>query len=233
MLLFQKFGSNASSEPGSNSALNIEGSFCSLFVPHGGREVLAGVDDLVSASVDVQTGLLHLHSELPHHGGALRFIFISLHLAFQFLSVVVGFLISLGEGMVEYSPHAVVPETAEVRLGSLLLFNGNCNNFDLVVSQTDFYFKPRRHHELVSIDGVVIVGVLLLNLLHVTLHLLLGIHAFHVLHLLLVGVHATHVFLVHLAFHLTVHFLGKLITSRVVLQRLLDFLLSFLHTKSL
>ena len=132
MLLFQKFGSNASSEPGSNSALNIEGSFCSLFVPHGGREVLAGVDDLVSASVDVQTGLLHLHSELPHHGGALRFIFISLHLAFQFLSVVVGFLISLGEGMVEYSPHAVVPETAEVRLGSLLLFNGNCNNFDLI-----------------------------------------------------------------------------------------------------
>jgi len=53
MLLFQKFGCDAASEPSSDSALNIEGSFCSLFVPHGGREVLAGVDDLVGASVDV------------------------------------------------------------------------------------------------------------------------------------------------------------------------------------
>ena len=132
MLLFQKFRSDAAGEPCSDSTLNIESSFGTLFVPHGRREVLAGVDDLVSASIDVQTGLLHLHSELSHHGGALSFIFISLHLTFKLLSMVVGFLISLREGVMENGTDAVVPETAEVWLGSLLFFNGNCNNFDLI-----------------------------------------------------------------------------------------------------
>jgi len=111
----------------------------------------------------------------------------------------------------ENGSDAVVPETAKVWLGSLLFFNSNCNNFDLVVSEADFNFKPRRHYKLVSIDRVIIVRILLLNLLHVALHLLLRIHSFHVVHLLLlVGVHAIHVFLIHLAFHLTVHFLGEL-----------------------
>jgi hypothetical protein len=132
MLLFQKFGSDAASEPGSDSALNVESSLSALLVPHGGGEVLLRVDDLVSASIDVQAGLLHLHSELPHHGGALRFIFISLHLAFQLLSMVVSLLVSLGEGVMKDSSDAVVPETAEVWLGSLLFLNGNSNNFDLI-----------------------------------------------------------------------------------------------------
>jgi hypothetical protein len=132
VLLFQKFRSDAAGEPGSNSALNIEGGLGTLLVPHGRREVLAGVDDLVGASVNVKAGLLHLHSELSHHGSALSFIFISLHLTFKLLSVVVSFLISLREGVMENGTDAVVPETAEVWLGSLLFFNGNCNNFDLI-----------------------------------------------------------------------------------------------------
>jgi len=118
MLLFQKFRCDAASEPSSDSALNIECSFGTLFVPHGRREVLAGVDDLVSASVDVQARFLHLHSKLSHHGGALSFIFISLHLTFQLLGMVVSFLISLREGVMENSSNAVVPETAEVWLRS-------------------------------------------------------------------------------------------------------------------
>jgi len=47
--------------------------------------------------------------------------------------MVVSFLISLSEGVMENGSNAVVPETAKVCLRSLLLFNGNCHNFDLVV----------------------------------------------------------------------------------------------------
>jgi hypothetical protein len=45
--------------------------------------------------------------------------------------MVVGRLVSLGEGMMESHASSVVAETAEVRLWSLLLFHCNSHNFDL------------------------------------------------------------------------------------------------------
>jgi len=131
-------------------------------------------------------------------------------------------LIGLSEGVMVNSSDTVVPETAEVCLRSLLFFNGHCNDFDLVICKSDFNFKSGWHYELISVDGIIIVRVLLLDLFHISLHLLLlGIHAFHV-HLLL-RIHSSHISFDG-SFHLTVHLsFRELIIAGAILQRLLGF----------
>ena len=78
-------------------------------------------------------------------------------------------------------------------------------NTYLVICKSDFNFKSGGHYELISVNGIIIVRVLLLDLFlfHISLHLLLvGIHAFHV-HLLL-RIHSSHICFDG-SFHLSVH----------------------------
>jgi len=61
-------------------------------------------------------------------------------------------LISLSESMMESNAISIVSETSKVGLGSLLLFDCNSHDFDLVVSQTDLYLKLVGHNKLVSLN---------------------------------------------------------------------------------
>ena len=86
-------------------------------------------------------------------------------------------LISLCEGVVVCDAVAIVAETTEVRLRALLLLHGHCHDFDLIVGEADLNFKLWRHLELISLNGVVVVLLLLSNLVtflhHLLFHLLL------------------------------------------------------------
>ena len=47
---------------------------------------------------------------------------------------------------------AIVTETTEVALGSLLLLDGDSHNFDLVVSETDLNLELVWHDELIGFN---------------------------------------------------------------------------------
>jgi hypothetical protein len=149
-------------KPSANSALNKETDLFALFRPHVAREVLAGVNDFVITTVDEKTRGFHLAALLTHHVSRLGLVLVSLDLALELVRVVVGDLIGLGESVVEGNSWAVVSETAEVGLGTLLLVNSDSDDFDLVIGHPDFYLKFVWHHELISLDWVVIIWLLLL-----------------------------------------------------------------------
>ena len=152
------------SEPSSDAALDVEGSFLSLFEPHDAAEVLLGVNYFVVSPVNEQARFLHLGALLAHHVGGLRFVLVGLDLAFVLVGVVVHNLVCLGERVVVRDARTVIAVTAEVRLGSGLLLDLNSYDFDLVVGQTNLHLELVRHHELVSLDRVVVVLLLLLGL---------------------------------------------------------------------
>ena len=78
--------------------------------------------------------------------------------------MVVGNLVCLSESVVVGDTRTVVPKATKVWLGSLLLFDENCHNLDLVVVESNFNFKLAWHHKLICLYRVVVV-LLLLNLL--------------------------------------------------------------------
>lgn len=86
-------------------------------------------------------------------------------------------LIGLREGMMVCDAIAVVAEATEVRLGALLLLNGDSHDFDLVVGEADFDLKLGRHLEFVSFNRIIVILLLLGHLVtflhHLLLHLLL------------------------------------------------------------
>ena len=87
-------------------------------------------------------------------------------------------LIRLSEGVMIRDARAIVTETTEVAFGSLLLFNGDSDNFDLVVSEADLNFELVWHDEFVSFDRIVVILLLFSHLVpllahHLLLHLLL------------------------------------------------------------
>ena len=89
-------------------------------------------------------------------------------------------LICLSEGVMVSDTISVISKATEVGLRPLLLFNGDSDNLDLVVSKSDFDLKLVGHDELISLNGVVVVLLLLSHLLvaflllhHLLLHLLL------------------------------------------------------------
>lgn len=59
-------------------------------------------------------------------------------------------LVRLRERVMVGNPIAVIFETSEVGLRSLLLFNFDCHNFSLVVSKSDLDFKLVGHDEFVG-----------------------------------------------------------------------------------
>jgi hypothetical protein len=61
-------------------------------------------------------------------------------------------LISLGEGVMICDTSAIVTETTEVALGSLLLLDGDSHNFDLIVSETDLNLELVWHDELIGFN---------------------------------------------------------------------------------
>ena len=137
---FSKGIGTLSSEPGSNSALNVESRVFSLLAPHLlGEVALVWSDDLVVSSVQVEAGLLalnakahvHLDAHFAHHHRRLCLVFISLNDPLVFLWVIVSLLICLGESMVISLPSPVVSETSKVCLGLLLLLNFNGYSFYL------------------------------------------------------------------------------------------------------
>jgi hypothetical protein len=69
-------------------------------------------------------------------------------------------------------PCFVVPETANVRLGSALLFDFNCHNLDLVVCKADLNLKHCWHNEFISLDRIEIMFLLLLGAWYMHLILL-------------------------------------------------------------
>ena len=80
------------------------------------------------------------------------FVLGGLYKTFVFIRVIVGDLISLRKGVVVSNTRTIVSEATKVRLGSLLLFDVHCNDFDLVVGKSDFYFELVWHNEFVSFD---------------------------------------------------------------------------------
>ena len=167
----------AAGKPGANVALDFEGNLLALLVPHGRRSILARDDDLIISLIDIQTWLLHLDAELAHHLRRLRLVLVCLHLALDLVRMEVPRLIGLCEGVVVRDAVAIVAEASEVRLRALLLFHGHCHDFDLVVGEANLNFKLWRHLELISLNGVVVVLLLLSNLVtflhHLLFHLLL------------------------------------------------------------
>jgi len=85
-------------------------------------------------------------------------------------------LISLREGVMVRDASPVVAEASEVWFLFLLLLNGNSHDFHLVVSQTDLDLELVWHHELVSLDRVVVVGWLLSDLITFLAHHVLVVH---------------------------------------------------------
>lgn len=79
-------------------------------------------------------------------------VLVGLYKTFVFIGVIVGDLISLRKGVVVSNTRTIVSEATKVRLGSLLLFDVHCNDFDLVVGKSDFYFELVWHNEFVSFD---------------------------------------------------------------------------------
>ena len=61
-------------------------------------------------------------------------------------------LISLCEGVMIGDTISIISETSEVWLGPLLLFNGNSDNFYLVIGEADLDLKLVRHDEFISFD---------------------------------------------------------------------------------
>lgn len=61
-------------------------------------------------------------------------------------------MVGLREGVVVGDSVTVVAEPTKVRLRALLFLHGYGHNFDLVVSEADFYFKFWRHLELISFN---------------------------------------------------------------------------------
>ena len=96
-------------------------------------------------------------AHFTHHMRTFSFVLISLHLTFKFVRVVVRNLVSLSKSMVERNAGAIVPETPEIGFGSFLLFNNNCNYFNLIVSETNFNFKFVGHHKFISFDRIVVI----------------------------------------------------------------------------
>lgn len=104
-------------------------------------------------------------------------------------------LIGLREGMMVCDAIAVVAEATEVRLGALLLLNGDSHDFDLVVGEADFDLKLGRHLEFVSFNRIIVILLLLGHLVTFLHHLLLHLLLLELLKLLLRI----------LALHLTIH----------------------------
>lgn len=120
-------------KPASNTTLNIKSCLLALFEPHCATKVSLWVNNLVISSVNVKTGLFHLTSLFTHHMGRLCFVLVCLHLTFIFVWVIVSDLVCLRKGVVVSNATSVVTEPSKVRFGTLLLFNIDSNNFDLVV----------------------------------------------------------------------------------------------------
>jgi hypothetical protein len=93
-----------------------------------------------------------LASLLAHHVGRFGFVLVGLYLSFELVRVVVGNLISLRKGVVECNTVTVVSETAEIRLGALLLVNGHSYDFYLVVGHANFNLEFVGHHKFVSLN---------------------------------------------------------------------------------
>ena len=174
-LLTQTVGC-ATGEPSTDVALDLQSDCFSLLVPHGRGHILPWIDDLIVSRVDVKTRLLHLDSELTHHLRRLGLVLIRLHLSLDLLRMVVLCLISLREGVMVRDASPVVAEASEVWFLFLLLLNGNSHDFHLVVSQTDLDLELVWHHELVSLDRVVVVGWLLSDLITFLAHHVLVVH---------------------------------------------------------
>lgn len=79
-------------------------------------------------------------------------VLVGLYKTFVFIGVIVGDLISLRKGVVVSNTRTIISEATKVRLGSLLLFYVHCNDFDLVVGKSDFYFELVWHNKFVSFD---------------------------------------------------------------------------------
>jgi hypothetical protein len=181
---FSEFISTYSREPSTDAALDKESGLFALLGPHLAREVLPGVDDFIVSAVNEETSSFHLAALLSHHVRRLGLVLVSLNLALKLVGVVVGDLVGLRKGVVVVHSAAVVTETAEVGLGPLLFVNGDSHDFYLVVSHADFDLELVGHDKLVSLNRVVVIGLLLLLalvyvvrlLLHLLLHLLLLRH---------------------------------------------------------
>ena len=137
---FSEFVGSLSGKPGSDSTLDVEGSFFSFLGPHLRRKVLfVGLDDLVISAVDVETSLfaflaetdLHLNAHFSHHAGRLRLVLVGLHLPFELFGVIVGDLVCLGEGVVVGLAGSVISVTSEVGFGVNLFDHFNRHSFDL------------------------------------------------------------------------------------------------------
>ena len=119
-----------------------------------------------------------MDAELAHHLSRFGLVLVGLHLALNLVRVVVARLICLCECVVVSDTRAVVAEATEVGLGALLLLDSDCNDFDLIVGETNLDFELGRHLELICLNRVIVVLLLLSNLIsllrhHLLLHLLL------------------------------------------------------------
>jgi len=67
----------------------------------------------------------------------------------------------------------VIPETSKVGLGTLLFFNGNSHNFDLIIGKADLDFELVWHNKFISFDRIIVGLLLLCNLVPFLIHHLL------------------------------------------------------------
>lgn len=165
----------SASEPPSHLALDVESGLVSLLHPQVWWEEWLWVYDLVIPSVNVDVSLLHLGSKLSHHNGGLCIVLVGLDDAFVSLWMIGSRLICLREGVMIGLTCLVAPETPDIGLHSALLLDLNCDYLDLVVSQSDLNLKHVWHHELISLNWVIIIAACLLCTRHLSwdVHLLM------------------------------------------------------------
>ena len=141
-----------SGEPSTDMALDFESGIITLLLPHGRGHILARVDNLIVSLIDIDTWLLHLDAEFAHHLGGLGLVLVSLNLALDLVRVEVSSLIGLCERVMVGDSGPVVPETSKVGLRSLLLFNSDSHDLDLVVGKADLNFELVGHDEFVGFN---------------------------------------------------------------------------------
>ena len=146
-------------------ALNIQSNFLPLFLPHLTAEIWFRVQNFILSVINEESCLLHLCAKLSHHNRRLGLVLVSLNHPLILLWVVVRCLVCLTESVMILLACSVVPESTVISLLPCSLFYLDCDDLDLVVSQSDLHFEHVGHHELVRFNRVKVVFLLVLYLL--------------------------------------------------------------------
>lgn len=137
---FSKAVCSLSSEPCSNSALNVKSRIFSLLCPHLWWEIvfvwsyyliISGIHEESSNFTLFSKSNIHLHPHFSHHNCWFSFVFVGLNNSLVLLRMIVWLLIGLGESMMVMLTCSIVSNSTKVWFLFIGFLNFNCHTFDL------------------------------------------------------------------------------------------------------